>query len=230
MPIAKWLGVEAPLIATAAGAMVAGLSGSVHCALMCGPLACAGLPKDRAARVKAAAAWHVGRISAYALVGAALGGLGSGLAHLLSASIQPAVPWLMAAGLVATALDAGRWLKPLPAVASIARALGRWASALSPSFRAALLGAATPFLPCGLLYGVFLAVLAAGSARWGAGLMAAFAVGGTAALAATQVTGLAALKLSPGFRRSLLLTAAAVLVWRAAVAASVGPDVPPACH
>lgn len=32
------------VVAGTAGALVVGLTGSVHCLLMCGPLACAGLP------------------------------------------------------------------------------------------------------------------------------------------------------------------------------------------
>ncbi len=222
--------MNAALIATLGGSVIAGLSGSPHCALMCGPLACAGLPADKGARLKAAVGWHTGRVLAYGAVGAALGGLGSGVAHVLSASVQPAVPWLMAAGLVATALDVGRWLKPLPGVGSIARALTRRASAFPPTLRSALLGAATPFLPCGLLYGVFLAVIATGSALWGAALLGSFAVGGIGALAAMQLPAMATSKLNPWVRRTVLLMAAAVLVWRASAASSAGPDVPPACH
>ncbi len=221
--------MDAPLIATLGGAAIAGLSGSPHCALMCGPLACAGLPKEKAARVRAATAWHAGRVFAYGVVGGLLGGVGGGVAHLLSASVQQAVPWLMAAGLVATALDAGRWLKPVPGVAAVAQALSARANGVSPSLRAALLGAATPFLPCGLLYGVFLAVAASGSVLNGAGLMAAFALGGTAALAATQLPAFAMLRLHPALRRSVLLLAAAILIWRA-VAIHPADDAAPACH
>jgi sulfite exporter TauE/SafE len=221
--------VDAPLIATVAGSIVAGLSGSPHCALMCGPLACAGLPKERGPRLRAAVAWHAGRITAYAAVGALLGSLGGAVALLLSASVQPWVPWLMAAGLIATAFDAGRFLAPLPGVGRIARALTVPARTIGATGRAALLGAATPFLPCGLLYGVFLAVLASGSALAGAGLMASFALGGTAALAAMQLPAFTAFRLSPWVRRSVLLGAAAVLIWRAASVAP-GSDVPPACH
>jgi uncharacterized protein len=215
--------MDAPMIATVGGALVAGLSGSPHCAMMCGPLACAGLPKERGARLKAAFGWHGGRVAAYGAVGAALGGLGAGVSHLISASAQAAVPWLMAAGLIATAFDAGRWLKPVPGVGSIARWLARRAVEVPPTLRAGLMGAATPFLPCGLLYGVFLAVLATGSAAWGSVLLASFA-----ALAAMQLPALATAKLNPWVRRGVLLLAATVLIWRAAHAP--GPDVAPQCH
>lgn len=227
MPIANSVGMDGPLLATLAGSAVAGLSGSPHCALMCGPLACAGLPAEKGARLKSATAWHAARVGAYASVGAALGGIGGGITALLSKPVQQAVPWLMAAGLVATAFDVGRWLKPLPGVGAIAKALTARAQRVSPTLRAGLLGAATPFLPCGLLYGVFLAVAASGSALAGAGLMAAFAVGGTGALAATQLPGMAVHRLPPWVRRGVLVAAAALLIWRAA---GVEADAPPHCH
>ena len=53
--------------------LAAGLTGSLHCALMCGPLASAALPFRRVAmgglagpagRGSAMAAWHAGRIFA----------------------------------------------------------------------------------------------------------------------------------------------------------------------
>ena len=226
MPVAKRKRVDAPVIASLAGAAVAGLSGSVHCGLMCGPLACAGLPSDPAARLRAAGAWHLGRAGAYAIVGALLGGVGGAVALTLSTSVQPVLPWVLAAGLVAAAFDVGRWLKPIPGVGAIARALTRSGARLSPALRSGLVGAATPFLPCGLLYGVFLAALATGSPLRGAALMACFAAGGALALAATQLPQVASLRPHPWLRRGVLLSAAAVLIWRAA---SAQPDAP-SCH
>ena len=206
---------------------MAGLSGSVHCAVMCGPLACAGLPLERGARLRAAGAWHLGRVSAYSTMGALLGGVGGAVALTFSASVQPVLPWVLAAGLIATAFDLGRWLKPIPGVGAIARALTRFGARLSPTLRSGAVGAATPFLPCGLLYGVFLAALAAGSPGHGALLMTCFALGGTAALAATQLPQLASIRPHPWLRRGVLLVAAAVLIWRAAAAQS---GAPPQCH
>src|SRR5664279_4900023 len=96
------------IAATAAGAaFLTGLAGSPHCALMCGPMACAGLDNDRAARRRAVVAWHAGRISAYGLVGALLGGFGRGALTLLQAPAARALPWLMVAGLLFSALEVG---------------------------------------------------------------------------------------------------------------------------
>ncbi len=218
-----------PLIATFAGAFAAGLAGSVHCALMCGPLACAGLPVERSARLRAAGAWHLGRIAAYALLGCLLGGVGLSIAQGLSGSVVAAMPWVMAAALVATAFDVGRWIRPPAFLGGLARRVARLGAKLSPALRAGALGAATPLLPCGLLYGVFLAAMAAGSFGRGAGLMASFAVGGTAALSAAQLPGLSAFSSRPWLRRTVLLCAAGVLVWRAIAALQAG-ETPPQCH
>ena len=94
--------------AGAASALVAGATGSLHCALMCGPLACAGLPVSGPDRRRAAIAWHLGRIVAYSFVGLLLGALGRGVSQGLMVSVQPVLPWVMAAGLVITALDLAR--------------------------------------------------------------------------------------------------------------------------
>lgn len=209
-----------PMLAFAgsASALVAGATGSLHCALMCGPLACAGLPTSGPDRRRAAAAWHLGRIVAYTLVGLLLGALGRGVSQGLMVSVQPVLPWVMALGLVITALDLAKHVRPLPGVASLSRALARTGAPLSPPARSFLLGAATPFLPCGLLYGLFLAAIATGSAWGGAAVLGAFSLGALPALGAVQL-GARRLSLSPRMalvaRRVVPLLAAVMLVARA---------------
>ena len=102
-------------------------------------------------------------------------------------SVQPVLPWVMAAGLVITALDLAKHARPLPGVAAISRGLARLGAPLSPSARSFFLGAATPFLPCGLLYGLFLAAIATGSAWGGAAVLGAFSLGALPALGALQL-------------------------------------------
>jgi hypothetical protein len=91
------------------------------------------------------------------------------------------------------------------------------------------MGAVTPLLPCGLLYGVFAAALAAGSFGGGALLLGAFALGGLPALFGAQLQlGLWGRRPRAAdflLRRALPLMAAAVLVYRAAGAAGT-----PRCH
>lgn len=201
-----------PMLATAGAvsALVAGVTGSLHCALMCGPLACAtkGSPL----------AWHLGRITAYSFVGLLLGALGRGVSSGLMVSVQPVLPWVMAAGLVITALDLAKHARPIPGVAWISGALVRAGAKVQPTTRSFLVGAATPFLPCGLLYGLFLAAIATGTPWGGAAVMGAFALGAVPAIAALQL-GARRITLSPKValvaRRVVPLAAAVVLVVRA---------------
>jgi sulfite exporter TauE/SafE len=209
-PMLAWAG--------AASALVAGATGSLHCALMCGPLACAGLPRSGPDRRVAAVGWHVGRVVAYTLVGFALGALGRGVSQGLVLSVQPVLPWVMAAGLVITAFDLAKHARPIPGVVHVSRALARLGAKTSPGVRSFLLGAATPFLPCGLLYGLFLAAIATGSPWGGAAVLGSFAFGAVPAIALVQV-GATKIDRFPRatlvMRRVVPLVAAAVLVVRA---------------
>lgn len=217
--------------ATAAGgALVAGFSASGHCALMCGPLACAGVGSSAASRWRAALAWNAGRLFAYALVGALLGLAGQGLAFSLSASVARVLPFVMAAGLVVAAFDLGRRLRLPRGLAQVAHGLFRSGARFSPLTGRVIAGAATPFLPCGVLWGGYLAAVGAGSFLGGGLVMGSFALGGIPALAAVQ-TQWAWMSRWPRaeryLRRGVPLLAAAFLVWRA-VNAAAGPSA--SCH
>lgn len=200
----------------ALGALAAGVSGSLHCALMCGPLACAVGQRSTAAAVS----WHAGRWAAYSLLGLVLGATGSVAVQAFAKQAEPVLPWLMALGLVATALELPKRLPAVWGFKAIAGWLHRQSAKLAPGVRAGAIGASTPFLPCGLVYGISLAALASGSAVNGALVMSAFALGGIPALAAAQFQ-LAWLQRFRGgtwLRRALPLVAAAILVVRAITA------------
>lgn len=223
---------SAPLLwAGGAAALAAGLTGSLHCALMCGPLACAPLPAAGADRRRAALGWHAGRLAAYLAVGAALGLAGGGLVRALALRVQPLLPWVMAAGLAATAFELGRRLPALPGLAGLGRGLARLGARTTPVGRAFALGAATPLLPCGLLYGLFLAAVGAGSAAGGALVMGLFGIGSlpglTAAQAGTAWSGRFP-RVEAVLRRAVPLVAAGVLVWRALAVPAAGAA--PHCH
>lgn len=214
------------LIAGASSALIAGATGSLHCALMCGPLACASLPSGGSPRRLAALSWNLGRLTGYVAVGAALGLAGSGVSRALTFSIASWLPWVMAAGLIATALELGKHLQPLPGVVQVSRALVRTGARLGPARRSFVMGLATPFLPCGLLYGVFLAAIATASVTGGAAIMGAFGLGAMPALGLTQAgahLGARWPNLSWALRKAVPLVAAAVLIWRAVIAATQGP-------
>jgi len=229
----SWIIGDLPAVAAgAAGALMAGLTGSGHCALMCGPLACAGLAGGARDRRRAAWAWQLGRVVAYTAVGAALGAAGRGVAAAIAAPAVRLLPWLMAAGLLFAGLEVGRRLPRLPLAARIPRALAKFGERFTPTGRAALRGAATPFLPCGLLYGAFIMALAGGGVAGGALIMLAFSLGAIPALAFVQAN-LARLQRHPRAhalaRRAVPLAAAAVLIWRTVAAGSGGAG-PPHCH
>lgn len=208
------------LLAAALGALTVGLTGSVHCFLMCGPLACASLPSIQGhERRRAMLAYQGARLGSYALVGGLLGALGGGVTRVLAVSTRPYLPWLMVAALVASALDVGRRLPPLPGLARLAGLLSRWSAKFSWTVRAGAMGAVTPLLPCGLLYGVFAVALASGSPGGGALVMGAFALGGLPALLGAQLqVGLWSKRPRLShflLKRAMPLAAAAVLVVRA---------------
>ncbi len=220
-----------PLLwAGAAGLFATGLTGSVHCALMCGPLACAALPGG-ASRSRQIVAWHLGRILAYLLVGAALGLAGQGLARVLAGRIQPFLPWIMAAGLAASAFELGRRLRPLPGLGRLAAGIAGVGRRLPPVGRALALGALTPLLPCGLLYGIFVVAIATGAPAAGAAALGIFGLGAIPALATVQLGaswGERYPRLARGLRVAVPLAAAAVLVVRALLATEQpgGPSCP----
>lgn len=215
----------------AAGALVVGVTGSVHCLLMCGPLACAGLPGVKGPeKWRAVLAYQSARVGAYALVGGLLGALGGGVTQVLAVSTRPYLPWVMAAALVASALELGKRLRPLPGLSHVAGAISRVSAKFSLLSRSGAMGAVTPLLPCGLLYGVYAAALTSSSFGGGALLMGAFALGGLPALLGAQLqTGL--WRRQPRLatfvlKRAVPLVAAAVLLYRA-VGVGAGQ---PSCH
>jgi hypothetical protein len=211
----KRLGVvDSITVAAALGALTAGASGSLHCALMCGPLACAGGGGSRSA----ALAWHLGRLGSYSLLGAALGAFGLGALHTALSGLTPVLTWVMALGLVLSAFDLSRFLRPLPGVRTVSAWVFERSAAFAPPLRAGAIGAVTPLLPCGLVYGMALSALASGSAWRGGLVMFAFALGALPALGLAQLQ-LHVLRSPPRafevVRRVAPLVAAAVLVWRA---------------
>ncbi len=220
------------VVAGAVGALVVGVTGSVHCLLMCGPLACAALPGvNGPERWRAVLAYQGGRVGAYALTGGWLGALGGEVTRALAVSARPYLPWLMAGALVASALELGKRLRPVPGLSRLAGALLRLGAKFSSASRAGAMGAVTPLLPCGLLFGVYAAALASSSFAGGALLMGAFALGGMPALLGTQLQAGLWRNTQPGLatfvlKRAMPLVAAAVLIYRAVGAASGQPS----CH
>ena len=208
-------GVDSP-----AAAFVAGLVTSLHCAGMCGPLACWLTPTkagEDAATVYSV--YHGTRIFAYGVLGAIAGAVGQGPMALLGDGAVRYAPWALVLFFIAVAL---RWDKKLPQSGLIAGRwlmIQAWLRGRSRLSIAAVLGTATPLMPCGPLY--FVAALAAlsGSALRGAEFMLAFGLGTMPLLWAVQANfGWLRVKLSPTWvtrlQVTLAIAAALMISWR----------------
>lgn len=199
--------MDAPLLL---GAFLAGLAGSPHCVLMCGPFASActrsgsGLP-----------AWHAGRLTGYAILGAAAGAVGAvlpGPAWLPGALAVTFLLWF-AAGL------AGLVPEPrlvLPGLVGSGRLLqeGRGTAA-----RYAF-GVINGFLPCGLVYAALSLPVALAAPLPGALAMVAFGAG-TVPLLSVAALGLR--RLTPqGLVARRVVAAVVLLVGLWSIAARTG--------
>ena len=160
-------------LTTPAAVFMAGVVTSVHCSAMCGPLTCVMLPGKKTA--SALAAYHAGRATAYMLIGGILGALGKSAAAIFTATPARILPWVLIVVFVILGLGLERRI-PLPAGFS-RLFLNLKLSANGATKIPALLGLATPFLPCAPLYLVFGVAIFSGSFFGGMALMAWFAAG-----------------------------------------------------
>jgi sulfite exporter TauE/SafE len=213
--------MELASVNTPAAAFVAGLVTSLHCAGMCGPLACLLGPAkgERVDRATIHSVYHVSRLAGYALLGAAAGAMGAAPAAWFDFPVVRALPWVLAAYFVCIGLRLGTRLPRLALLGRLQLALRGWVRGRPGLHVAAAMGAATPLLPCGPLY--FLVALAgfAGSALRGAELMLAFGLGTVPLLWLAQANlGRLRARLAPAAldrtRTSLALVSAALIVWR----------------
>lgn len=208
-------------ISTPTAALIAGLVTSLHCAGMCGPLACmfAPGPRDRADPQAVATVYHVSRVFGYTLLGAVAGGVGRVPAALLGDGFLRLLPWVLVVFFLTVAFRVDRWL-PKPAILGRLRLrLASWLHGKSRLHVAAIMGAATPVLPCGPLY--FLITLSAlsGSALRGAEFMLAFGLGTIPLLWIAQAGfGRLRVRLSPVWlarvQTTVALITALVILWR----------------
>lgn len=184
------------------GVFMVGLLGGGHCAGMCGGIVGAvsmSLPGARP-RLPFLLAYNGGRILSYTLAGVLAGALGASsffLGHILP--IQKILYGLSSVMLVLLGLYlAGVW-HGVTYVERLGSVLWRQLQPLSKRllpvrspWQAILLGAVWGWLPCGLVYSVLVAALAAGNALQGGLLMLAFGLGTLPTLLAM---GMAAVKL-----------------------------------
>lgn len=190
-------------------AFLAGLLGSLHCIGMCGGFAAscsrspAGLP-----------AWHLGRITTYAMLGALAGALGQ---------LMPGPAWIPAA--LASALLvwfalalAGLVPEPHLVPPGLGSAAQRAARSSSPGAQF-VFGVVNGFLPCGLVYSALTIPVAAADPLRGAIAMLAFGTGTVPALTFAAV-GVRRLVMTSLWRRRLfallILTTGLWTIWKRA--------------
>ena len=202
-------------------AFVAGLVTSLHCAGMCGPLACALMPatRDEVDPQTVSTVYHVSRLAGYSVLGALAGGVGRLPLTLLGQDGLRWLPWLLVLFFLAVAI---RFDQRLPRIGWLGRAYGWLAARLRGRSRvrsAAVLGLATPLLPCGPLYFLISLALLSGSALHGAETLLAFGLGTVPLLWLAQTNyHWLRLRLGPVWlaraQTTLALLVATVLVWR----------------
>lgn len=189
---------------TPLAAFAAGLAVSLHCAAMCGPLACAVRARP--------ASYHGSRIVAYTLVGALCGAIGQSAAALLNSGPAKLAPWALAAVLLMLAFGLERRM-PQP----------RFLTRLMLHARLShTLGWLTPLIPCGPLWLIFGVAVVSGSWLGGAAIAGSFAAGTVPIywLLQSQVSRVEA-RFSPVMvqrvQRGFAFISASLLVWRAAL-------------
>jgi len=203
---------------TLGGVFVVGLATSLHCAGMCGLLTCGLGIAGNGPHLATVGIYHGFRLVGYALAGLTAGAIGSwfGLESTLGGLTW--LPILLVALLIAVALGLEKKIGALPFFTRLSTAIRVRAFKFSPMLRAAVVGIATPLLPCGPLYAVLALALSTGSAVRGSEVMLAFSLGALPAIWATQAGSvLLSRRLSTrGYaiaRRSLAVVAALSLVW-----------------
>jgi len=179
--------------------LLVGLLGGAHCLGMCGPLVTtyagdAGSQQGRVTLrdVRQQGLLTFGRVGTYALVGAALGALGSatiaGGSLFAGADLVRGVVGVAAGAVVLTVgagylrgqpIDPGRI--PVPGVSAVFARLASLASERAESWargpKIALLGSVHAFLPCPLLYPAYLYAFARGSPTTGALALSTLGIG-----------------------------------------------------
>ena len=174
---------------TLAAAFLAGLSGGVHCAAMCGPLigiACGPCARERSGSWLARAlSYNAGRIASYAAAGVLTGFAGaSGLALRGAPLTHQSLLMAMSVSLILLAAYLAGFNPLVRAVERAGAAGWRHIGPLSRRFlpvstpaRAFGFGLVLGWLPCGMVYLALVAALSTADPLHGAMVMAAFGAG-----------------------------------------------------
>ena len=175
-------------------AFLIGIAGGVHCFGMCGGITIAlqaAVPKSRSS-VPYTIAYHVGRITSYAIAGALAGAVGGIVSHTSSMGIH-ILSTLSIVLLILLACYIGNWYRGLTVLERAGGTLWRKLQPISkrlipfPSpFHAVLYGAVWGWLPCGLVYSTLVWSMSSGDWLTGASYMFAFGIGTLPAMLAVS--------------------------------------------
>ena len=213
--------------------LAAGASSAPHCFAMCGALATFASGNDASARSARLARHQLGRLVAYAFLGAVAAGSGAWIASMLAprwASIVLGA--LLGAGMLAMAVELGLpargAARPImigraPRTPLVTRVLGRLPR--DP----VLVGAVSALLPCGALYGGLLTASGTGGAALGALCMSAFAIASGVGLIAAASFASYARSATARSVVALALVVGAMLVIARPIVTALQPDARAAC-
>lgn len=208
------------MMETVIAAFIIGLLGAGHCLGMCGGINAAlsfAIPKaSRGKRVALLAAYNVGRVSSYTLIGAVVGLLGLGANALNTGSSLPLARIIAGVLLIAMGFYLADWWKILTVLEKVGAKLWRYIQPLGKSLmpvdsigKALLFGALWGWLPCGLVYSALAYSAVQAEPLSAAIVMAAFGAG---TLPAVFVGGLAGAKLKAVLQQKLFRTSMAIFI------------------
>lgn len=202
-------------------ALIAGLITSVHCVAMCGPLSCAFTPtkaKDVSPQL-VLTCYHLAKLLSYAIVGTLAGTFGSVVIRAVSSSWLNLLPWILVVFFLVVAFRLDRFFPKPVWLGRLYRKVTARFNRLQKPLAAAVIGLASPLLPCGPLYMIIGLALFSGSALKGAEFAIGFGLGTLPLLWLAQSQFMRVqLKVTPmslmRIQRSLALIAALVVAWR----------------
>lgn len=208
------------------GMFALGIAGSLHCAVMCGPLAMLARSSQGRSLYQTAFLYHAGRLATYAALGVLVGLLGEGLRL---AALQRYTALAIGGGLLFAVVFrcARTWLvRTSSFFSALFSAQGHSFTLLSKCAgkhvrKPLVLGLLNGFVPCGLVYVAAAAAATYGNLARGPMLMLAFGLGTVPMLVASRSLGLRLSALLRG-RRFVLKPIVMGLVGAALVMRSLG--------
>ena len=203
---------------TLSGIFVAGLATSLHCAGMCGLLTCGLGIAGKGPALASVGIYHSCRLIGYSAAGAIFGWIGSRLGFDISLAGIPWLPVLLIVFLIAICFGLDKKLGAVPGMGKVVLQIRLKTLRFPVNARAAIIGLATPLLPCGPLYAILALALTSGTAVRGMEILLAFGYGALPAIWAVLI-GSAWMNRKLGAKgfllakRTLAATAALSLMW-----------------